>query len=106
MATSSDDLRRLTLAAAHMEGEDIMRALALAGALRNVSIKRRDGVVSTATRYDNLHGHMQYHKVKQWLLDGAEHEDAQTIKAAVQEMPERRLIRRLARILAAPGRCR
>ena len=67
-------------------------------------LRKERYLVSTATRYDNLHGHMQYHKVKQWLLDGADREDAQTIKAAVQEIPERRLIRKLARILAAPGK--
>jgi hypothetical protein len=105
--STSDDLRKLTLLAAHMEGEDLMRALKMAGVLKNVRIERKDGVVAnTATRYDNLHGHMQHHKVKQWLLDGADGEEAQTIKAAVEEIPERRLIRRLARILAAPGRSR
>ncbi len=43
---------------------------------------------------------MRYHSVKQWLLDGAKREDAQTIMEAVKNIPERRLIRRLARALA------
>ena len=29
--------------------------------------------------YENLHSHMKYHKVKEWLLCGARREDAQTI---------------------------
>lgn len=51
------------------------------------------------TKEENLHGHMKYHKVKQWLLDGAKREDANTIREAIERMPERRLIRRLARLL-------
>ena len=49
---------------------------------------------------ENLRIHMEHHNVKQWLLDGAKAEDARTIMAAVQEIPEHRLIRRLARALA------
>jgi len=51
-------------------------------------------------RYENLLGHMQHHNVKQWLLDGAKAEDARTIAAAIEQMPEHRLIRRLARALS------
>ena len=59
-------------------------------------------------KYKNIHGHMQHHKVKDWmlrgvkdcLLRGARHEEAHTIGAAVRDIPERRLIRRLARALA------
>lgn len=50
-------------------------------------------------RYENVHGHMRFHNVKRWLLDGATQEDARTIKAAVKSVPEHRLIRRLARAL-------
>jgi hypothetical protein len=50
---------------------------------------------------ENLHGHMAHHKVKQWLLDGCEREDARTIREAVERILEHRLIRRLARALAA-----
>ena len=50
--------------------------------------------------YDNLLGHMEHHNVKQWLIDGCDREDARTIGNAVRNIPERRLIRRLARALA------
>jgi hypothetical protein len=50
--------------------------------------------------YENLLSHMRYHKVKQWLLDGCDDEDARTIGEAVRRIPEHRLIRRLARALA------
>lgn len=49
--------------------------------------------------YENLVDHMKHHNVKQWLLDGCEREDAQTIRDAVKNMPSRRLVRRLARAL-------
>jgi hypothetical protein len=48
--------------------------------------------------------HMSYHNVKQWLIDGARREGAQTIGRALENIPERRLIRRLARALAQDGR--
>jgi hypothetical protein len=51
-------------------------------------------------KYKNIHGHMQHHKVKEWLLRGARHEEAHTIGAAVRDIPEHRLLRRLARALA------
>jgi hypothetical protein len=44
--------------------------------------------------------HMQHHNIKQWLLDGCDREEARTIRDAVEAIPERRLIRRLARALA------
>jgi hypothetical protein len=49
--------------------------------------------------YENLHNHMKHHKVKEWLLRGCEREDANTIRMAVENIPEHRLIRRLARAL-------
>lgn len=48
----------------------------------------------------NLHSHMRYHKIKQWLLRGCDREDANTIRKAVESIPEHRLIRRLARALS------
>lgn len=52
------------------------------------------------TLEQNLHSHMKYHSVKDWLLRGCRDEDANTIREAVERMPEHRLIRRLARALA------
>ncbi len=52
------------------------------------------------TNYENLLNHMKYHHIKDWLLRGAEKEDANTIHKAVRDIPEYRLIRRLARALA------
>lgn len=49
---------------------------------------------------ENLLSHMKHHKIKKWLLRGCEREDANTIREAVERIPERRLIRRLARALA------
>lgn len=49
---------------------------------------------------ENLLSHMQYHNVKEWLLRGCDDEDANTIREAVTAVPERRLIRRLARALS------
>jgi len=54
----------------------------------------------TERRAVELLDHMQFHRVKQWLLDGARREHAHTIGRAVRQMPEHRLIRRLARVLA------
>jgi hypothetical protein len=64
--------------------------------------------------YKNLLGHMRYHNVKQWLLDGSgdaryvkqwlldgcKSEDARTIGNAVEQTPSRRVIRRLMRVLS------
>lgn len=50
-----------------------------------------------------LHTHMTYHNIKRWLVRGARSEDAQTIGRALEHIPERRLIRRLARALAKEG---
>lgn len=50
--------------------------------------------------YESLLGHMRHHQVKKWLLVGAKHEKAHTIGEAVRRMPEHRLVRKLARILA------
>jgi hypothetical protein len=51
-------------------------------------------------KYENLIGHMEHHNIKEWLLRGADAEDARTIWAAINDIPERRLIRRLARALS------
>jgi hypothetical protein len=50
--------------------------------------------------YRDLLTHMKYHQVKNWLLRGAEREDARTIGNAIRQMPEWQLIRGLARVLA------
>jgi hypothetical protein len=52
------------------------------------------------SKHENLHNHMKYHQVKKWLLRGCEREDANTIRRAVERIPEHRLIRRLARVLS------
>ena len=67
---------------------------------------------NTLDEYENILAHMQQHKeyrgikggVRQWLLDGAKRESARTIYEAVKRMPEDRLLRRLAYILAAQER--
>jgi hypothetical protein len=38
--------------------------------------------------YQNLLGHMRYHNVKGWLLDGCKRESAQTIMKAVENIPK------------------
>jgi hypothetical protein len=43
---------------------------------------------------------MRYHDVKHWLLDGADREDANTIRRAVENIDDDTLKRRLARALA------
>jgi hypothetical protein len=53
-----------------------------------------------SVRYETLLGHLQHHGVKRALLDMCDREDARTIREAVKRIPERRLIRRLARALA------
>jgi hypothetical protein len=56
--------------------------------------------------YENLHdNHMRYHSIKQWLLDGCDREDANTIREAVKRVPERRIKRRLARALLQDDDC-
>jgi hypothetical protein len=52
------------------------------------------------SRYQSLLGHLQHHNVREWLLRGAEDEDARTIGAAVRRIDEDALLRRLARALA------
>jgi hypothetical protein len=54
----------------------------------------------TMSKEENLLAHMQHHNVKEWLLRGARDEDANTIRNAIEAIPEHRLIRRLARALA------
>ena len=50
--------------------------------------------------YENLLGHLAHHNLKAWLLNGCVVEDAVTIGAAIELIPEHRLARRLARALA------
>jgi hypothetical protein len=50
--------------------------------------------------YEILLGHIKYHNVRQWLLRGAEGEDAQTIRAAIKRLSNGSLNRRFARMLA------
>ncbi len=52
------------------------------------------------TSYDSLLGHLKHHNLKKWLLDGCEQEDANTIREAVNKIPDHRLKRRLARALS------
>jgi hypothetical protein len=51
--------------------------------------------------FSTLLGHTEHHNIKQWLLDGATAEDAQTIKAAIKRKSHWYLQRELARILTA-----
>jgi hypothetical protein len=51
-------------------------------------------------RFKSLYGHLAHHSIKEWLLRGAEEEDAQTIRAAVKRIPTSELIAGLAIILA------
>jgi hypothetical protein len=50
--------------------------------------------------YEDLLAHLKHHNVKAWLLRGCKDEDANTIRRAVERVPEHRLIRRLARALS------
>ena len=52
------------------------------------------------SRYEQLLAHAEHHNVKQWLLDGAKHEDAYTLYAAIERQSSHRLARKLAEILA------
>ena len=56
--------------------------------------------MDNAFSYENLLMHLKHHDVKQWLVDGARREDANTIRVAVERLSEGRLQRRLARILS------
>lgn len=51
------------------------------------------------SEYENLLGHMQHHGIKKALLRMCDEEDANTIREAIERIPERRLVRRLARAL-------
>lgn len=61
--------------------------------------------------YHQMLSHTNHHGLRRWLkdgyrrgnirqglLDGARHEDAQTIGGAIRRMPEHRLLRRIARL--------
>lgn len=49
--------------------------------------------------YKRLLEHTSRHKIKEWLLRGAEREDAQTIRHAIKKQSSHRLARKLAEIL-------
>jgi hypothetical protein len=49
--------------------------------------------------YERMLEHTSRHKIKEWLLRGAEREDAQTIRHALKKQSPRRLARKLAAIL-------
>jgi hypothetical protein len=53
--------------------------------------------------YETLLGHIKYHDVRAWLLEGAEREDAQTIRAAIKRLSDGQLNRRFARMLSRNG---
>jgi hypothetical protein len=50
--------------------------------------------------YESLLGHIKHHNLRKWLLEGAESEDAQTIRAAIKRLSDGQLNRRFARMLA------
>jgi hypothetical protein len=50
--------------------------------------------------YDSLLGHIKHHNIRKWLLDGAEREEANTIRAAIKRLSDGDLNRRFARMLA------
>ena len=50
--------------------------------------------------YEEMRRHIGYHNVRKWLLEGAEREDAQTIRAAVKRLSQGDLERRFARMLS------
>jgi hypothetical protein len=52
------------------------------------------------TDYKTLLAHTEHHDIKGWLLRGAEREDAQTIRRAIERQSPHRLARKLAEILA------
>jgi hypothetical protein len=49
--------------------------------------------------YESLLGHIEHHNIRKWLLEGAEREDANTIKEAIKRLSDGRLNRRFARML-------
>jgi hypothetical protein len=50
--------------------------------------------------YESLLGHIKHHNLRKWLLEGADREDAQTIRAAIKRLSDGQLNRRFARMLA------
>ncbi len=50
--------------------------------------------------YSELLGHIRYHSIRDWLMDGAKREDANTIRRAIEALSEDQLERRFARMLA------
>ena len=53
------------------------------------------------SNYESLLGHIKHHNLRKWLLEGAESEDAQTIRAAIKRLSDGQLNRRFARMLAS-----
>jgi hypothetical protein len=50
--------------------------------------------------------HIQHHNLRQWLLDGAEREDANTIREAIGRLSDGQLARRFARLLTQGNQTR
>lgn len=49
--------------------------------------------------YERMLGHIQHHKIREWLLAGARKEDANTIRQAIERLSDGELNRRIARML-------
>lgn len=56
----------------------------------------------SAPSYKSLLGHIEHHNIRKWLLEGADREDANTIKAAIKSLSDGQLNRRFARMLVKP----
>lgn len=53
--------------------------------------------------FASVYEHCKRHNIKRWLLNGAREEDANTIRRAVEAMPDHRLARRFAEMLTRPA---
>jgi hypothetical protein len=53
----------------------------------------------STTTYKNLLSHIEHHNIRKWLLDGANREDARTIRAAIESLSDGQLNRRFARMI-------
>jgi len=53
-----------------------------------------------APSYGRLLGHIEHHKVREWFLRGAKDEDANTIREAVERIPNWKFERYVAHMLA------
>jgi hypothetical protein len=50
--------------------------------------------------YNDLRSHIRYHRIREWLLEGAKRERAHTIEAAIKRLSQGDLERRFARMLS------